>query len=429
MPGVIVVGTQFGDEGKGKIVDLLASKAKYVVRAQGGNNAGHTIVVEGKEYKFHLVPSGVLYHGVACHIGAGTVIDPEVLQNELEMLDSAGIYYKDRLTISPYAHILLNYHKIFDTIQESKKGSLAIGTTKRGIGPCYSDKINRIGIRMADFICETYLYNYLNKILSIKNEELHKLYNHPLVEFESLFKQCKELGAKLKPMVQNERSIYEGIKNGSNILFEGAQGTFLDITFGTYPYVTSSQTIASGIIAGAGVGPLSIANVLGVAKAYTTRVGSGPFPTEMSQKEQLLFEHQMAREIGTTTGRKRRLGWLDIPLLKRAIELNGVSSIALMKIDILDHLDEIKVAIHYEIEGKILTDFPERVEEFAKIKPVYKTFQGWKCSTKSVKKKEDLPTQAQHYIYYIENQLQTPISILSFGPSRCQTLILNEIFS
>lgn len=429
MPGVIVVGAQWGDEGKGKVIDLLSEKAHSVVRAQGGNNAGHTILVEGKEYKFHLIPSGILYGHVKCYIGGGTVIDPEVLIQEMDGLKEAKVSFEKRLKISSSAHVIFPYHKLFDELSEIAKGSLAIGTTKRGIGPAYSDKVNRIGICMAELVDEKKLYHKLKSVLEIKNHELIALFKHVSLDFEAIFAQYLDYGRRLKPFVESfESKLNEALNKNQWVLFEGAQGTFLDVGFGTYPYVTSSNTIASGIACGAGVGPSKIDHTIGVVKAYTTRVGNGPFPTEMSVEESDRFEHTKAREIGTTTGRKRRLGWFDVPMIKQAVCLNGLDSIALTKLDVLDHLDEIKVCTGYEIGGKLIDYFPAIDSDLVLVKPVYRLFKGWNRSTNGIKNLNDLPKAALEYIHSLQELIGVKMSILSIGPSRHETLILDDYF-
>lgn len=413
MPGIIVVGAQWGDEGKGKIIDLLSSFATHVVRAQGGNNAGHTIVNDDGEYRFHLIPSGILYPHTRCYIGGGTVIDPEVLLNEMKMLQDHGIPLGGRLGLSGSAHLIFPYHKLFDGLVEEKKGDAAIGTTRRGIGPCYSDKINRIGIRLAELVCKDTLEKRLSEVLKIKNEELKALHGRDPLDFHEIYRTYREFGSKLAPFIEPvEDIIYEALKKNQNVLFEGAQGTFLDVTFGSYPFVTSSQTIASGIIAGAGIGPTQIDHTIGVVKAYTTRVGSGPFASEMSDDEILQFEHVKAREIGTTTGRKRRLGWFDAEMIRKAIKLNGIDSVALTKLDVLDHLPTLKICVGYDSLGKA----------------VYEVIRGWQKPTRDVKSIEELPENALSYITRIEELCGIKIAILSVGPERKSTLVLRKFF-
>jgi len=411
MKSVAVIGMQWGDEGKGKVIDLLSEKALHIARAQGGNNAGHTIVVGNKEYRFHLIPSGILYPKTKCYIGGGTVIDPTSLLSEMDALQ---ISLKNRLFISPYAHIVFPYHRLLDKLAEQAKGQAAVGTTGRGIGPCYADKAARNGIRVAELVDGGLLRDRLEAVLPRKNEELKKLYGHEPVSGADIFREYATLGQKLAPFVAPvEEMLYVARKQGEMILFEGAQGALLDVTFGTYPYVTSSCTLSGGASAGMGVGPTAIDEVLGVAKAYTTRVGNGPFPTELSGAELSRFpDHNTSREVGTTTGRKRRIGWLDLVLLKHTACLNGVTKIAVTKLDILDGLDEILVCTKYT--G--LDRFPATGLE--KIKPEYKTLPGWKTSTKQVRSWKELPKAAQHYVHCIEQALEIPVALISVGPER-----------
>lgn len=429
MPSVIVVGAQWGDEGKGKIIDILTSKAKHIVRSQGGNNAGHTVIIDKEEYKLHLIPAGALHPDTICYIEAGTVIDPEVLLQEIKGLEARGIKLKNRLWISPAAHILFPYHRMIDQLLEKKKGERFVGTTGRGIGPCYADKANRLGIRMGELIRADLFGKILTSVLAIKNDELEKLYGAERLQYDELFATFTGFAEALKPYVsQTEDTIHTAIENGENVLFEGAHGTFLDITTGTYPFVTSSNTIASGIATGAGVGPSRIDHTIGVIKAYTTRVGNGPLPSEAKENEQFL-NHQEAREFGTTTGRKRRIGWFDAVLAKTAVRLNGLQSLALTKLDILDNLSEIKICVAYSINGKTQTTFPPIAEDLALISPIYETLPGWKTTTTNIKSYEDLPKPAQDYLKKIETLCGIPISILSLGPERERTIIIKDPFS
>ena len=381
VPTVAVIGMQWGDEGKGKVVDLLSESAIHIARAQGGNNAGHTVVVSGKEYRFHLIPSGILYSHAKCYIGGGTVIDPKSFIGELETLRHYGVDFAKRLFISPYAHVVFPYHRLLDELNEKTH---AIGTTKRGIGPCYIDKVARLGLRVADLISRQTFPHKLAKTLLWKNLELERMHGHPPLNIDDILAEYLDYAEKLAPFVAPvEEMLYRAALNREKILFEGAQGSLLDVTFGTYPYVTSSCTIAGGIPSGLGVGPTSIDQVVGVTKAYTTRVGNGPFPTEFSHDENRFFpDHIASREIGVTTGRKRRIGWFDVPLLKHTIHLNGVDSLAIMKLDILDDLDEIRICVKYKIRKARNRPFPHddrrigrraaglrnagRMEEFAK---------------------------------------------------------------
>jgi adenylosuccinate synthase len=429
MPCTIIVGTQWGDEGKGKIVDLLTSQAKHIVRSQGGNNAGHTVIVRGKEHKLHLVPSGILHPHTQCYIGAGTVIDPETLIQEMGGLRSAGIFLENRLWISPEAHVIMPYHRQLDSLSEKLKGAGSIGTTGRGIGPAYADKANRIGIRVSEWIRPSLFAKTLQEALVIKNAELAKLYDAPAADFAAIYQSYTALAAELSPYVADvEEKIHKAISSNESVLLEGAQGTFLDITSGTYPFVTSSSTTAAGICSGAGIGPRHIDHVLGVVKAYTTRVGKGPFPTEIP-KEALLIDRKTAREFGTTTGRERRIGWFDACLLKRAVQLNGIDSLAITKLDVLDQLDVIKIATGYTLNGVKCSSFPKGAEDLAHVVPIYEEMPGWKQPTHAATSLNDLPPPAQRYLKRIEELCGMSISIVSVGPDRQQTIVLNDIFA
>lgn len=427
MPNVIIVGAQWGDEGKGKISDILAAQAKHIVRAQGGNNAGHTVMIGEEEFKLHLVPVGILHPHTQCYIGAGTVIDPEVLLKEISHLEKRGVALKGRLWISPAAHVIFPYHRLYDVLLEKKKGALSVGTTGRGIGPCYADKANRLGIRMEELAQPKDFQEHLKAILTLKNEEFVHLFKADPLPFESMYNEYANYGKLLQPMIAHvDEIVNAALDQDEDILFEGAQGTFLDITAGTYPFVTSSQTIAAGICAGTSVGPRRIDHVLGVIKAFTTRVGNGPFPTEL-QPEEKFPDHTQAREYGTTTGRQRRIGWFDAVLAKTAVKMNSIDSLALTKLDILDTLDEIKICTHYEIDGVKCHSFPMLNSQFKGV-PVYETLPGWKQSTATTLNRKDLPNNAENYIRRIEELCGAPISLLSFGPKREQTSICTDIF-
>ena len=428
MPNVIVVGAQWGDEGKGKIIDLLTSEAQHIVRAQGGNNAGHTIMIGQEEYKLHLTPSGILHPHTQCYIGGGTVIDPEVLIKELQGLQGRTIQTQDRLWISPQSHVIFPYHKTLDLLLEKRKGSRSIGTTGKGIGPCYADKANRLGIRVGELIRPELFSKALQSILPLKNEEITKVYGGSPMTFEFIYEAYCRYADYLRPYVDDigER-LFQAMQAKANILFEGAQGTFLDIISGTYPFVTSSNTVAAGICVGAGIGPSHIDHTLGVIKAYTTRVGNGPFPTELSETE-IFLDHLQAREFGTTTGRKRRIGWFDAILAKTAVRLNGLSSLAVTKLDILDKLDKINICTGYQLDGKHIDFLPSVAEDIARLKPVYKSFPGWQSSTTDITHYSRLPAQAKNYLKAIEEFCQIPISIISTGPERHRTMILNNPF-
>lgn len=424
------MGMQWGDEGKGKVIDLLAEKAHHIARAQGGNNAGHTILAKGTEFRFHLVPSGILFPKTKCYIGGGTVVDPASLLKELEALRHQSVNFEKRLYLSPYAHIVLPYHRLLDQLMEQRKGKGAIGTTGRGIGPCYVDKVQRIGIRVAELIHPSLFQARLEAILPLKNEELQKIYGHPGVQLEEIAREYTEYGQALAPYVAPvEELLFAASQKEEPILFEGAQGALLDVTFGTYPYVTSSCTLSGGACAGMGFGPSKMDCVLGVAKAYTTRVGNGPLPTELAGEELLLFpDHQTSREIGTTTGRKRRIGWLDVVLLKHTICLNGVDTLAVMKLDILDALKEIRVCVGYKLNGKPVKSFPASLEDLEKVTPVYETLPGWESSTRDIKIYDELPAAAKGYLRRMEQLLNVSISLISVGPDRERTIWMDQIF-
>ena len=431
MQSVIVVGIQWGDEGKGKMVDLLSAQAKYIVRAHGGNNAGHTILVGEEEFRFHLIPSGILYPHTQCFIGGGTVIDPVVLLEEIRGLQERGISVQNRLLISPFAHVIFPYHKELDRLSEEKKGAAAIGTTGRGIGPCYVDRASRIGMRMCELVSEKYFESRLRFVLEIKNRELCDLYKSSPLNFDAIYTTYAECARQLKPFVGNvEGVITDALKKKEKVLFEGAHGSFLDTVFGTYPYVTSSQTLSAGVCAGAGVGPTCIDHTLGVVKAYTTRVGNGPFPTALSPEEETLFlDHQAAREIGTTTGRKRRMGWFDAALVRFSARLNGVDSFAVTKLDVLDRLSSLKICVGYKLDGEHFDQPLPIAEEFAQVEPVYETLPGWECSTKGLTKIQELPVNARRYLDRLAELCGAPISIVSLGPERHRTLFLHDFFT
>jgi adenylosuccinate synthase len=414
-----VVGMQWGDEGKGKIIDLLSKDRHIVVRSQGGHNAGHTVVAEGREFHFHLIPSGILYPEIQCYIGAGTVVDPRSLLTEIHQLQEQGIELEKRLFISPYAHVIFPYHQRLDQLQE--KTDAPIGTTGRGIGPCYEDVAARSGIRVGEWIDPEVFKKRLSKTLAEK-DRLLQTYGEQTLDYDVLYEEYSEYAKRLQGFVfPFEENLDRKIRQGKKVLFEGAQGALLDVHFGTYPFVTSSPTSSAGLAVGAGLGPGSIGRTIGVMKAYTTRVGNGPFPTEFSLEDLKRFTtHEMAREFGTTTGRKRRIGWLDIPLLKEAIRLNGVSSLALTKIDVLDSLDFIKICVGYENFSRP----PLFHGHWKGIKPQFETLSGWKESIKKIKKVEEFPKNVRIFVNRIESLLDCPVEILSFGPEREKTLFL-----
>lgn len=415
----LVIGTQWGDEGKGKVVDYYSKNAEYVVRFQGGNNAGHTIKVGDEVYKLHVTPSGVI-QGKKGVIGNGVVLDPEVLIGEIDDLKKRGI--KPKILISNRTNIIMPYHKLLDGAEEKYLKDKKIGTTKRGIGPCYSDKIARSGIRAIDLTDKNSLEKRLSLILPIK-QKFYELYGiKEKIDKKEIMKKYLEFGNSLKDYITNTHiKINKAIDSGKNILFEGAQGTMLDVDFGTYPFTTSSHTIAGGVSIGAGVGPKNIEEIIGIVKAYTTRVGEGPLPTELFDKN---GEHlqQKGHEFGTTTSRPRRCGWLDLVVVKHSCMVSGVTKIALTKLDVLNGLDKIKVCTHYELNGEKIDYFPANIFDVEKCKPIYKEFEGWDEFDSSPSKVSDLPKTAQEYIKFIEKETKTPISIVSIGPARAETI-------
>jgi adenylosuccinate synthase len=420
-----VIGAQWGDEGKGKITDLLSRSADVVVRYQGGVNAGHTVVVLGQTFKLHLIPSGILYPDTECIIGSGTVIDPQVLIQELDQLKQLNIS-TEKLLISETAHVTMPYHRMIDQASEERRGSHKIGTTGRGIGPTYADKSERIGIRVLDLMDPDALRKQLNWTINYKNVILEKLYNLPPLDPATVIEQYLEYAERLRPhVVDCSLKIYDAIQQRRNILFEGAQGTLLDLDHGTFPYVTSSNPVAGGACVGTGIGPTMIDRVIGVAKAYTTRVGEGPFPTELDGAiGELLCDR--GAEFGTTTGRRRRCGWFDAVIGRYAVRINGLDCLAITKLDVLDTLEEIKVCVAYEIDGKRCEDFPSSTRRFANCKPIYKTVPGWQQSTEHCRSLEDLPKQALNYLKFLAELMEVPIALVSLGASRDQTIIVED---
>lgn len=420
----VIVGAQWGDEGKGKIIDILSATADYIVRYQGGSNAGHTVVVGGLTYIFHLIPSGILHKGKICCIGNGVTIDPQALIKEIRDLESSGVNTKNRLKISYISHVIFPYHKVMDELREGKL-THKIGTTRRGIGPCYADKANRCGIRISDLLNPRVFREKLNDNLKEKNEIFKKVYHHPGFEFESLYKEYSGYARILSGYVSNVAVLLnKAIRDKKNILFEGAQGTFLDIDFGTYPFVTSSSAISGGSCIGSGVSPVFIDKVVGVVKAYTTRVGEGPFPTEFSG-DFSKFIREKGHEFGATTGRPRRCGWLDSLMLKQAILLNGISELALTKLDVLDGLKSIKIATAYKYKGKIFKEFPCDLEVLSQALPVYKEVSGWNETISKIKCYNDLPRNARNYIHLLQDILGVKFSIVSVGSSRQETIFIS----
>jgi len=425
LANVVVIGAQWGDEGKGKITDLLSRSADVVVRYQGGVNAGHTVVVQGQTFKLHLIPSGILYSNTQCIIASGTVIDPQVLIDEIDQLEALGVSTKN-LLISETAHITMPYHRLIDQAAEERRGTHKIGTTGRGIGPTYADKSERTGIRVVDLIDPESLSKQLNWTINHKNTILEKLYNLPPLDPQEVIKQYLEYAERLRPhVVDSSLKIYEAVQKRRNILFEGAQGTLLDLDHGTYPYVTSSNPVAGGACVGAGVGPTIIDRVIGVAKAYTTRVGEGPFPTEIEGKlGELLCDR--GSEFGTTTGRRRRCGWFDAVIGRYAVRINGLDCLAITKLDVLDTLEKIQVCVAYEIDNQRCQEFPSNARLFSRCRPIYKTLDGWQQSTASCRSLEDLPKQALDYLKFLAELMEVPIALVSLGASRDQTIIVED---
>lgn len=425
MANVVVIGAQWGDEGKGKITDLLSKSADAVVRYQGGVNAGHTVVVKDQTFKLHLIPSGILYPDTDCIIGCGTVIDPKVLLEELDQLKVLGIS-TENLLISETAHVTMPYHRLIDQASEEQRGSHKIGTTGRGIGPTYADKSERTGIRVIDLMDANSLKAQLTWAIAQKNVILEKLYNLPPLNAEEVIQEYLSYAERLRPhVVDSSLKIYDAIRRKRNILFEGAQGTLLDLDHGTYPYVTSSNPVAGGACVGTGVGPTMIDRVIGVAKAYTTRVGEGPFPTELHGDIGALLCDRGA-EFGTTTGRQRRCGWFDAVIGRYAVRINGLDCLAITKLDVLDEMDEINVCVAYEIDGQRCEDFPSNSRSFAKCKPIYETLPGWKRSTGDCRSLDDLPRQALDYLKFLAELMEVPIAIVSLGAKRDQTIIVED---
>ncbi len=426
---VVVLGTQWGDEGKGKIVDLLTEEIAHVVRFQGGHNAGHTLVIDGKKTVLHLIPSGVLRDGVTCYIGNGVVLSPEALLKEIGELEAQGIPVRERLRLSPACPLILSYHVALDQAREVARGASKIGTTGRGIGPAYEDKVSRRGLRLDDLNDFDSFGEKLREVLSYHNFALEHYYKQPTIDFDTLLAQCKEMREQLMPMMGDvTATLHKAREGGESILFEGAQGSLLDIDHGTYPYVTSSNTTAGGAATGSGFGPCYLDYVLGITKAYTTRVGSGPFPTELDCE---VGEHLGVKghEFGATTGRKRRTGWFDAVAVKHAVQINSVTGICLTKLDVLDGLDEVKICVGYRNANGDEVGVPSRSEDWESIQPVYESVPGWQESTFGVQSLEALPQAARDYIQRLETLIGVPVDIISTGPDRVETIILRHPFA
>ncbi len=429
MATVAVVGTQWGDEGKGKIVDILSQNADYIVRFQGGNNAGHTVVIDGNKYILHLLPSGILHEGKKCLLGNGMVIDLEGLLNEIEFMKRVGVKLEGRLFVSERAHLIFPYHKELDAASERLKGDGKVGTTLKGIGPAYKDKAGRVGIRIADLeepeeFKEKLKWNVREKELTLKY-----VYNYPVsFSVDKIYSTTLKLYEKMKDFVCDTVSLLNReIDLGKKVLFEGAQATLLDIDVGTYPFVTSSNSSALGIASGSGVSPKKVEKVYGIAKAYTTRVGSGPFPTELKDKVGELLRAR-GHEFGSTTGRPRRCGWLDLFALKFSVMVNDLDGLVITKLDVLDAFDQIKVCVGYEVNGELLENFPSTAKELERVRPVYETLPGWRKETTKVKSLKDLPPEAKNFLRFIEDYLGVPIYMVSTGPQRDETIEIKSLW-
>jgi len=431
---VVVIGTQWGDEGKGKIVDWLTDHAQGVVRFQGGHNAGHTLVIGGKKTVLHLVPSGILREGVTCYIGNGVVLSPDALMHELDELQAAGVDAESRLKISEACPLILPYHQALDVAREAAKGANKIGTTGRGIGPAYEDKVARRGLRLQDLLRPKRFAEKLAEILDYHNFVLKNYLGADSVDFQRVLEGAMAIAPRLTRMIADvPRALYDAHKEGANLLFEGAQGTLLDIDHGTFPYVTSSNCVAGAAAAGAGVGPGMLHYVLGITKAYTTRVGSGPFPTELYDaidKLDAQGKHMAERgnEFGSTTGRARRCGWFDAAALKRSIQINGVSGLCVTKLDVLDGLEEMKICTGYRIDGRLSDILPVGADDLERCEPVYESLPGWKESTVGVKSFAALPKAAQDYLKRMEALCGVPVDMISTGPDREETIVLRHPF-
>jgi adenylosuccinate synthase len=425
---VVVLGTQWGDEGKGKIVDLLTDQASAVARFQGGHNAGHTLVIDGKTTVLHLIPSGILRDDVACMIGNGVVLSPEALLKEIAGLEEQGVPVRERLRISPACTLILPYHVALDQARELARGSAKIGTTGRGIGPAYEDKVARRGVRVGDLLHPKRFAERLKDVMELHNFQLTQYYKVDAVDYQQVLDQAMEMAEQIKPMVADVTGIlHEYRKSGKNILFEGAQGSLLDVDHGTYPYVTSSNTTAGGTATGSGFGPLYLDYVLGITKAYTTRVGSGPFPTELFDD---VSKHlaKKGHEFGATTGRARRCGWFDAAALRQAVRINSISGLCLTKLDVLDGLKSIKVCVSYKDADGNDTAMPCDSEDYENLVPQYEELPGWSESTLGAQTLDQLPENAQSYIKRLEELVGAPIDIISTGPDRVETIVLRHAF-
>jgi adenylosuccinate synthase len=429
MANIVVVGTQWGDEGKGKIVDLLTEKNDYVVRYQGGHNAGHTVVIGDEQFILHLIPTGILHRDKKSVIGNGVVVDPAALIEEVDVLLKRGIHVTGRLFVSDKSHLIMPYHRAIEKESEEHKGTRKIGTTGRGIGPTYSDKMSRIGIRMADLYDGDVFHRKLKENLAEMNFFLKNLYKVKGFKLKTVYDEYMDYATRIREYITDtSKLLNQAMAGGNDILFEGAQGTLLDVDHGTYPYVTSSNATAGGACTGTGVGPTCINGVVGVAKAYTTRVGSGPFPAEISGKEGEALR-QKGREFGATTGRPRRCGWFDAVVVRNAVMINGLTSLAITKLDVLDELDEMKICIGYRYKGNVYHDIPSQLSTLEQCEPIYETVDGWQQPSIGVSAYDKLPARARVYLKRIEELTQCPIDIISTGSKRDEAVIVKDPFS
>lgn len=428
MPSTVLIGAQWGDEGKGKIIDLLTEKVDFVVRMQGGSNAGHTVRVGDDEFVLHLIPSGILHEGKTCIIGNGVVVDPQSLFEEIDTLTSEGVRIEDKLLISETAHIIFPYHKLLDVLREKLKGSKRIGTTGRGISPTYMDKVGYMGIRAIDLLDREVFREKLRINLHEKNLLLTRVYDHEPLDFDEIYSQYTAYGERMKPYIQNTEIILNrALKEDKDILFEGAQGALLDVDFGSYPYVTASSTTAGGACTGSGTGPTWIDLVVGVVKAYTTRVGSGPLPTEFSPEADFV-DRKRDREYGATTGRPRRCGWFDAVVVKHSVRVNGIGVAALTKLDVLDNVPKIKICTSYQCDGRIIEEFPNSAHVLGRCRPRYEEVDGWMSDTSGVRRYEDLPENARKYVERLSEFIGAPMEIISVGSERSQTIFRADLF-
>jgi adenylosuccinate synthase len=429
MNTVVVVGLQWGDEGKGKITDLLSSEAQVIVRYQGGNNAGHTVVVGDQEFKLHLIPSGILYPGNLCVLGNGVVLNPQVLLEEMDGLAARGIDVSG-IRISDRAHVIMPYHPVIDRLEEDNRVVGKIGTTGRGIGPCYVDKYNRYdAIRVGDFVDPEAFAERLKIALESKNRLLQSYYGHPGFSFNEIYDEYSKYAERLRPMVVDSSFLVnQKIDAGQRVLFEGAQGSLLDVDHGTFPFVSSSNPGSAGVGPGAGVGPTKIGQVLGILKAYSTRVGEGPFPTELPDEEVSQLRDGRGREYGVTTGRPRRCGWFDAVIARYSCRVNGVTGLAIMKLDVLDNLDTIKICTAYKYRGEVITEFPSSLRKLAECEPIYETLPGWKQDTTKARSLSDLPVEARNYLQRLSELSGAPIQLVSVGWRRDETILVKKIW-